>query len=93
MYLKLQILFAILSVLCVAATFFVGVWVGFTGAVICAALAFILYLVMLTFKLKNESLNPSDSFSATAETDGKTQLAEEKVSQEQSEKQTEVKEG
>ena len=61
MYLKLQILFAILSALCVAATFFVGVWVGFTGAVICAALAFILYLVMLTFKLKNGSLNGEET--------------------------------
>ena len=61
MYLKLQILFAILSALCVAATFFVGVWVGFTGAVICAALAFILYLVMLTFKLKNGSLNGNEA--------------------------------
>ena len=58
MYLKLRVLFTILSALCVAATIPVGVALGFMGAVICAALAFMFYLVMLTFKLKHESLNP-----------------------------------
>ena len=60
MFLKLQILFAILSAVCVAVAIPVGVALGFMGAVICAALAFICYLVMLTFKLKHESLNPTD---------------------------------
>ena len=73
MYLKLRVLFAILSALCVAATIPVGVAVGFTGAVVCAALAFLFYLVMLTFKLKQESL---DGEPATNEVNEKTQSTE-----------------
>ena len=61
MFLKLQILFAILSAVCVAVAIPVGVVLGFMGAVICAALAFLCYLVMLTFKLKHESLNSNST--------------------------------
>ena len=66
MFLKLQILFAILSAVCVAVAIPVGVFLGFMGAVICAALAFVCYLVMLTFKLKHESLNSTDNVQETA---------------------------
>ena len=65
MFLKLQILFAILSAVCVAVAIPVGVVLGFMGAVICAALAFVCYLVMLTFKLKHESLNSTDNVQET----------------------------
>ena len=60
MYLTLRILFTILSAICVAIAIPVGVWFNFTATVVCAALAFVFYLVMLTFKLKHESLNPSE---------------------------------
>ena len=60
MYLKLQILFAILSAVFVAVAIPVGVALGLMGAVVCAGLAFIFYLVMLTFKLKHASLNPTE---------------------------------
>ena len=60
MYLKLQILFAILYAVFVAVAIPVGVALGLMGAVICAGLAFIFYLVMLTFKLKHASLNPTE---------------------------------
>ena len=60
MYLKLQILFAILSAVFVAVAIPVGVALGLMGAVVCAGLAFICYLVMLTFKLKHASLNPTE---------------------------------
>ena len=66
MYLKLQILFAILSAVCVAVAIPVGVAVGLMGAVICAALAFLCYLIMLTFKLKHTSLNPTDNVQESA---------------------------
>ena len=72
MYLKLQILFAILSAVCVAVAIPVGVAVGFMGAVICAGLAFIFYLVMLTFKLKHSSLNPTEGGSVDETQPGET---------------------
>ena len=60
MYLKLRILFTILSAICVAIAIPAGVWFNFTATIICAALAFMFYLIMLTFKLKHESLNPAN---------------------------------
>ena len=57
MYLTLRILFTILSAICIAIAIPAGVWFNFTATVVCAALAFVFYLVMLTFKLKHESLN------------------------------------
>ena len=77
MYLKLRVLFAILSALCVAATIPVGVAVGFTGAVVCAALAFLFYLVMLTFKLKQESLDGESVANKSDEKEETTVPAEE----------------
>ncbi|MBR2341388.1 MAG: hypothetical protein IKA72_03155 [Clostridia bacterium] len=56
LYLNLRILFTVLSALCVAAVIPMGVAVGLMGSLIFAGLAFMFYLVMLTFKLKHESL-------------------------------------
>ena len=77
MYLTLRILFTILSAICVAIAIPAGVWFNFTATVVCAALAFVFYLVMLTFKLKHESLNPSE----------KVEQGEEKTSSENSKEQ------
>ena len=60
MYLTLRILFTILSAICIAIAIPVGVWFNFTATVVCAALAFVFYLVMLTFKLKHKALNSSN---------------------------------
>ena len=77
MYLTLRILFTILSAICIAIAIPAGVWFGFTATVVCAALAFVFYLVMLTFKLKHESLNSSE----------KVEQGEEKTSSENSKEQ------
>lgn len=58
MYLKLRILFTVLSAICIAIAIPVGVTAGLTGVLICAGLAFAFYLVMLFFKGKQEALNP-----------------------------------
>ena len=68
MYLKLRILFTILSAICIAIAIPVGTAKGLTGVLICAGLAFAFYLIMLTFKLKHESLNPSQSTESPEET-------------------------
>lgn len=65
MYLKLRILFAILSAICVGVAIPVGIVLGLTGVLICAGLAFAFYLMMLTFKDKHESLNPSQPIQPT----------------------------
>ena len=67
MYLKLRILFTILSAICIAIAIPVGTAKGLTGVLICAGLAFAFYLIMLTFKLKHESLNPSQSMESPEE--------------------------
>ena len=69
MYLKLRILFTILSAICVAIAIPAGVWFDFTATIICAALAFMFYLIMLTFKLKHESLNPANPTEENQEVD------------------------
>ena len=81
MYLKLRILFTILSAICIAIAIPAGVVFNFTATVVCGALAFAFYLIMLTFKLKHESLNPanpteeSEEISKTEE-EGSTQSEE-----------------
>ena len=61
MYLTLRIVFTILSAICVAIAIPAGVWFNFTATLICAGLAFAFYLIMLTCKLKHESLTPVQS--------------------------------
>ena len=73
MYLKLRILFTILSAICVAIAIPAGVWFNFTATIICAALAFMFYLIMLTFKLKHESLNPTQTDEAPTADENKEQ--------------------
>ena len=76
MYLKLQILFAILSAVCVAVAIPVGVGAGLMGVLVCAGLAFICYLIMLTFKLKNTALNPTEESSGESVVEKKEESGE-----------------
>ena len=54
MYLKLRVLFTLLSALCVAAVVPVGVFFGWVWAVLCALGAFLFYLFMRICKVNQE---------------------------------------
>ena len=73
MFLKLRIIFTILSAIFAAAVLPVGAWLGFIPAIACAAAAGICFVVMLFFKqeqLKRESeatQDPEESPEKTSE--------------------------
>ncbi len=54
MYLKLRIIFTVLSALCVAAVVPVGAFLGWVWAVLCALGAFLFYLFMRICKVNQE---------------------------------------
>lgn len=54
MFLKLRILFTILSAICIAAVFPVGIFFDVVPAVICAGAGALFFLIMLFFKKKQE---------------------------------------
>ncbi|MBE5753676.1 MAG: hypothetical protein E7343_06425 [Clostridiales bacterium] len=54
MFKTLRILFTLLSALCVAIVLPVGTFLGLTYALICVALAFVFFVLMLYFKGKHE---------------------------------------
>ena len=54
MYLKLRIIFTILSALCIAAVVPVGAFLGWIWAGLCAVVAFFFYLVMRICKVNQE---------------------------------------
>ena len=54
MFLKLRILFTILSCICAAAVIPVGAFLGFIWAGLCIVAAFAFYVFMLIFKQKQE---------------------------------------
>lgn len=73
MFLKLRIIFTILSVIFAAAVLPVGAWLGWIPAIACAAAAGICFVVMLFFKqeqLKREpesTQDPEESPEKTSE--------------------------
>lgn len=54
MYLKLRIFFTVLSAICVAAVFPVGIFFDFLPALVCAGAAALFFAIMLFFKKKQE---------------------------------------
>ena len=66
----LQIVFTIISALCVAAVLPVGAFLGFTWAIVLALVAFTFYLLMLTCKqaqIAKEAETKKDDSSAQEE--------------------------
>lgn len=61
MFQTLRIIFTLLSALCVALVLPVGAFAGLTYALICVALAFVFFVIMLYFKSKQEQSNPDDA--------------------------------
>ncbi len=58
MFLKLRIIFTIISALFAAATLPVGTWLGLTWAISCAVAAGIFFVLMLICKQEQEKREP-----------------------------------
>lgn len=78
MYLKLRIIFTILSAICVAAVFPIGFIFDLVPAIVCAGVAALFFLIMLFFKKKQETQenppekrNDADFFHPQTENDEK----------------------
>lgn len=54
MFLKLRVIFTILSAICIAAVVPVGVFLDYPWAILCAGLGGVFFLIMLFFKKKQE---------------------------------------
>ena len=61
MFLKLRIIFTILSAICAALVLPVGTWFGLIWAIITAVAAGAFFLVMLIFKQEQEKREPTSS--------------------------------
>ena len=75
MYLKLQIIFTILSAICVGCVFPLGIIINWNAAIISALAAFLFFSLMFVCKQKNKELHPEDypSENAASDEDGKNQ--------------------
>ncbi|MBQ8658122.1 MAG: hypothetical protein IJ506_03225 [Clostridia bacterium] len=60
MYLKLQIIFTILSAIFVAGVFPLGILIDWNAAIVSALAAFLFFSLMYVCKQKNKSLHPED---------------------------------
>lgn len=82
MFLKLRIIFTILSCICAAAVIPVGAFLGFIWAGLCIVAAFAFYVFMLIFKQKQEERETSQLQQKANETQpqGETPHLEEKNS-------------
>jgi len=67
MFLKLQILFTILSAIFVAGVFPLGILINWNAAIISALAAFLFFSLMYVCKQKNKELHPEDYPSPTDE--------------------------
>lgn len=75
MFLKLRIIFTILSAIFAAAVLPVGAWLGWIPAIACAAVAGICFFVMLFFK--QEQLKREPEATQTEESSEKTSESKE----------------